>query len=221
MKNEGLIDVYAGLKAFLIRSVANNGFYYLIEQYVKNKYLTKTQALHMMHIIQITTIASVLNTIVCSPFWLVSTKMTLKQHTSGISCIKAIHNADGLKGFFSGLGPSLILVINPIIQFALFEFFKRKTTSRTVMSLFILGAISKLVAMISTYPLLTLRTRMQADKTSAMDCLNQILSSEGFVSFFKGMKSKMLYTVLNAGFVMTTQEKLKYSLASMLRLKSK
>ena len=30
LKNEGLIDVYAGLNAFLVRSVANNGFYYLI-----------------------------------------------------------------------------------------------------------------------------------------------------------------------------------------------
>ena len=87
------------------------------------------------------------------------------------------------------------------------------------MSLFILGAISKLFAMITTYPVLAVRTTMQADKTSAKDTIMQIIEKEGVSAFFKGMQSKMLYTILNAGFTMTTQENLKHTVASMLGLR--
>ena len=47
----------------------------------------------------------------------------------------------------------------------------------------------------------------------------QIIEKEGVSAFFKGMQSKMLYTILNAGFTMTTQENLKHTVASMLGLR--
>jgi adenine nucleotide transporter 17 len=77
-----------------------------------------------------------------------------------------------------------------------------------MLTLFIMGSLSKLVSTIITYPLLTVKTRMYAEKTTVQSIFAEILEKEGLIGFFKGMRSKMVYTVLNAGFVMATQEKL-------------
>jgi hypothetical protein len=74
----GIADLYAGLNAFLVRSVTNFGFYYFFFSYAKKRYMLVVKDLSIVNIIQISTIASVLNTIVNAPVWLVSTKMTLK-----------------------------------------------------------------------------------------------------------------------------------------------
>jgi adenine nucleotide transporter 17 len=134
------------------------------------------------------------------------------------ACISHIYGEEGILGFFRGLGPSLILVINPIIQYVIFEWSKMKIVDRRVLTLFVMGAFSKLISTIITYPLVTVKTRMYAEKASAQALIAEIMEKEGPAGFFKGMRSKMLYTILNAGFVMATQEKLQRSVAYMLRI---
>jgi adenine nucleotide transporter 17 len=62
---------------------------------------------------------------------------------------------DGLAAFFRGLGPALVLVVNPVIQYTVFEQLKntlvrrrrragRMGTLLTDWDFFLLGAISKL-----------------------------------------------------------------------------
>jgi len=62
---------------------------------------------------------------------------------------------NGLKSFWQGIMPALILVANPIIQYTVFEKLKNriaKTRSLTGFDFFLLGAISKLAATSITYP---------------------------------------------------------------------
>ena len=83
--------------------------------------------------------------------------------------IRHILERDGLAAFWRGLGPALVLVVNPIIQYTVFEqlknFLVKGRTERlraagakgAVAALsdwdyFFLGALSKLVATSSTYP---------------------------------------------------------------------
>ena len=46
-----------------------------------------------------------------------------------LNSIKSIYKNEGIGGFFKGLGASYILVLNPIVQFLIYEFLKKKFES--------------------------------------------------------------------------------------------
>ena len=83
---------------------------------------------------------------------------------STIQTVKKILKEEGPLGFWKGVIPALILVVNPIIQYTAFERLKewliqrrKKLTGATNVALggfdfFLLGALSKLTATSITYP---------------------------------------------------------------------
>jgi len=76
---------------------------------------------------------------------------------STLATISAIIRDEGLGAFFAGVIPALVLVINPILQYTLFEQLKnllerRKKGRASPTDAFYLGAIAKLVATGLTYP---------------------------------------------------------------------
>lgn len=79
----------------------------------------------------------------------------------------------GIKGFWKGIIPTLIMVCNPSIQFMIYEsslkYLKAKRTARqyglrhvTALEVFLLGALAKLGATVSTYPLLVVKNAVKA-----------------------------------------------------------
>lgn len=72
--------------------------------------------------------------------------------------IKKILREDGIRAFWQGVTPALILVANPIIQYTVYErlyqYLLRLRGSKALQGrhYFILGAISKLAATSITYP---------------------------------------------------------------------
>ena len=82
-----------------------------------------------------------------------------------IETIRLIYKHEGgIKGFFKGLVPKLMLVLNPIINFVTYETLKQELINRnipqTAANLFIISSISKSLATIITYPILTIRVRL-------------------------------------------------------------
>lgn len=84
------------------------------------------------------------------------TSRKAKKKLGTIETILKIINEDGIKSFWQGVVPALILVINPIIQYTTFEQMKSKIERSGIrlgnLHYFLLGAISKLIATGSTYP---------------------------------------------------------------------
>lgn len=132
---------------------------------------------------------------------------------------------DGVKEFWKGVVPALILVINPIIQYTVFEQLKAKweslsvatTGKKTVMTgwhFFILGAISKLCATGTTYPYIVIKSRMQlragndaeSRYNSVMDGFRKIIKHEGFGGLYKGIQSKLVQSVLTSAFLFAGKE---------------
>jgi hypothetical protein len=85
----------------------------------------------------------------------------------------------GLPAFWRGTGPALVMVSNPVVQFAVYEWLMargRKAAARGVASIrpgapmpqptaaavFAAGALSKLAATLVTYPFLVIKSRQQA-----------------------------------------------------------
>ena len=69
---------------------------------------------------------------------------------------------EGMVSLFKGLKASLLLVSNPIIQFAFYEKLKRilvqRYSNNPFMANFLSGAISKAIATVFTFPYLVIRT---------------------------------------------------------------
>lgn len=128
-------------------------------------------------------IAGSATTIISNPIWVISTRQTIRSSSSTTSSstagpskkpavpvkklgfvqtIQHIMKNDGITAFWKGLGPSLVLVINPILQYTAFERLrsmvldgKKKRGALPKLNdleVFLLGALSKLFATGLTYP---------------------------------------------------------------------
>lgn len=144
------------------------------------------------------------------------TKTVVKKLTI-LETILQILQKDGIGAFWSGIGPALVLVSNPVLQFSLFEQLKNKILASRVggpgltdLEFFWLGAVSKLFATTITYPYLTVKARMQAGSSghqynSTLDGLQQTIASEGVAGLYRGIVSKLIQSVATAAILFVSQ----------------
>ncbi|KAF5453641.1 hypothetical protein F2P56_028532 [Juglans regia] len=143
--------------------------------------------------------------------------------------IQEVYDEAGFWGFWKGVFPTLIMVSNPSIQFMLYETMlkklkKRRALSRkgnsgvTALEIFLLGALAKLGATVVTYPLLVVKSRLQAKQVSTgdkrhhykgtSDAILKMIRYEGFYGFYKGMSTKIAQSVLAAAVLFMVKEEL-------------
>ncbi|XP_015944528.1 peroxisomal nicotinamide adenine dinucleotide carrier-like isoform X1 [Arachis duranensis] len=150
--------------------------------------------------------------------------------------IQEVYEEGGILGFWNGVLPSLIMVCNPSIQFMLYETMllkmkrpygnKKGRNGVTAFEIFLLGALAKLGATVVTYPLLVLKSRLQAkqDKTGdnrhhytgTWDAIVKMINYEGIYGFYKGMGTKIVQSVLAAAVLFMMKEELVKGVQSFL-----
>lgn len=117
---------------------------------------------------------------------------------------------------FAGVLPALVLVINPILQYTIFEKLKDMLEKRrrvTPRDAFVLGALGKLLATSITYPYITVKSRMHiASKDSAKDgmmqSLRRVVREEGWSGLYKGLGPKVSQSVITAAFLFAFKDAL-------------
>ncbi|KAK1317054.1 Peroxisomal nicotinamide adenine dinucleotide carrier [Acorus calamus] len=135
----------------------------------------------------------------------------------------------GITGFWKGIIPTLIMVCNPSIQFMIYETslkklrFRRAANKRgsknvTALEVFLLGALAKLGATLCTYPLLVVKSRLQAKQdiggniafryTGTLDAIFKMIRYEGLPGFYKGMSTKIVQSVFAASVLFMVKEEL-------------
>ncbi len=137
----------------------------------------------------------------------------------------------GAPAFWKGLLPSLILVVNPAVQYMLFEALTaralRVQAARRgggpsggapglgLAGTFGLGAAAKVGATIVTYPLIVVKARLQAVNAATeaemryqgtWHAIATMARDEGAGGFFKGMGAKLAQTALNAALMLAIRE---------------
>ncbi|KAH7430161.1 hypothetical protein KP509_09G086400 [Ceratopteris richardii] len=146
-----------------------------------------------------------------------------------LAAIQDLYDEAGIRGFWKGVLPTLIMVSNPAIQFMLYEGMlkqikkkralnKTGSTNITALEYFLLGALAKLGATVATYPLLVVKSRLQAkqeiggDKalqySGTFDAILKIIRFEGVGGFYKGMGTKILQSVFAAAVLFMVKEEL-------------
>lgn len=173
----------------------------------------------------VATVAGVLNVFVTSPLWTATTIITCRRAdnsaTDGmLGVLHRLWKTEGLAGLYRGLLPALILVSNPAIQHTVYEQLVLKIRTATGRSLspfeiFAVGAISKLLATLITYPYQTVKARQQASRATpsgdaTTSCqkrphtsIIEIVRREGVGALYAGLSAKLLFTVLNSAFMFT------------------
>ncbi|KAF9247103.1 peroxisomal membrane protein PMP47B [Melanogaster broomeanus] len=241
VKREGVRGLYGGLSSSLVGIAVTNGVYYYFYERSRSIILGSKpgfKALSTLESMLAGLIAGSATTIISNPIWVVQTSQATSHSSASnirklgvLETIEKILSKDGLAGFWRGIGPALVLVINPVIQYTIFEQLKNALIkSRTAklrasgrvsavavlsdLDFFFLGALSKLVATGTTYPYIVVKSRLQAGKAhaerykSSLHGLSTILEEEGLQGLYKGAGSKLLQSALTAAILFAGQKRI-------------
>ena len=205
----------------MLTNVVSYAVYFLLYRFCQRFVLKDGRSLvgHMKVSVQASLGATVLN----APLWVVSSRLMKDGKQTIVQCLQSIIANEGVKGLFKGLGASLLLVANPVIQFVVYEWLKDKflvaNKTPTLSTFFLFAAISKAIATFCTFPILTIRTRQQLDKEKTLSQLQvakELIKVDGFWGLYRGIQTKMVQTVLNTAVIMATHENLAVVLTRLL-----
>ena len=216
---EGIRGLYAGLESALFGiSVTNFVYYYWYEwtrSFFEKAAITAGRASKKLTTVESMiagAIAGSATVMITNPIWVVNTRMTArknesdegvlpggekrpqKKSSSTIGTLISLIRDEGATSLFAGVLPALVLVINPILQYTIYEQLKNfveKTRRVGPKDAFYLGAIGKLLATSITYPYITVKSRAHvATKDEPVDgmwkSLNKIVKEEGWSGLYKG-----------------------------------
>eukprot|EP00051_Salpingoeca_urceolata_P009551 m.115654 g.115654 ORF g.115654 m.115654 type:complete len:345 (+) comp16355_c0_seq6:281-1315(+) len=169
--------------------------------------------------------------LVTSPIWVVNTRMKLQKNNEFASSLwdglRKIATTEGLAALWAGTLPSLVLVSNPAIQQAMYEQLRlvciacRKRQSRELqwIDFFVMGAVSKLIATLCTYPMQVIQNILRAKNDgTAWEAVTRFLRQTGWQGLFRGLRAKIVQTVMNAAFLFLTYEQLLKVSLTLLKL---
>lgn len=172
----------------------------------------------------ITTLAGSLTTLITTPIWLIQTRMCVDEtgKKTLLEHIKDIYKEGGVRAFWKGLVPSLVLVLNPIINFLIYEYLRKKMIQRNenpaFLVIFFISVIAKFIATWITYPILTLKTRAFTNEKNNkyFQLINDYIKKEGFFALYRGLTTKLFQTLMYNAFMMIFFEKIRFLAMSIV-----
>lgn len=245
---EGVSGLYSGINSALFGISVTNFVYYYWYEWTR-AFFEKAAVKAGRASSKLTTIESMMagalagsaTVIITNPIWVVNTRVTTRKQNrevdaeaginarppkapSTIGTLMALLKEEGPQALFSGVIPALVLVINPILQYTLFEQMKNAVEKRrkvTPTVAFFLGALGKLFATSVTYPYITVKSQMHVagkDKKEGMgQALSRVIREEGYAGLYKGIGPKVTQSVLTAAFLFAFKDVL-YEQTIKLRL---
>ncbi|PNY26989.1 Peroxisomal membrane protein PMP47A [Tolypocladium capitatum] len=228
---EGVPGLYSGINSALFGISVTNFVYYYWYEWTR-AFFEKAARRAGRANQKLTTIESMLagalagsaTVIITNPIWVVNTRVTTRKRSSvadveaGVSrpstpstvgTLMSLLKNEGPQALFAGVIPALVLVVNPILQYTLFEQMKNAVEKRrrvTPTIAFFLGALGKLFATSVTYPYITVKSQMHvashSDKKEGMSqALRRVIKEEGYAGLYKGIGPKVTQSVLTAAFL--------------------
>lgn len=230
---EGVSGLYSGLESALFGISVTNFVYYYFYEGTKAIYQKKNPQLTTGQSMMAGAIAGSATCVLTNPIWVVNTRMTVRDVAAGqegkkapstLGTVRDIIKNDGIGAFFSGIAPALILVVNPVLQYTIFEQLKNvveKKRKMTALDAFFIGALGKIVATSVTYPYITLKSRLQlrrkdnSESSSLIQGIKDIVARDGVSGLYKGLNTKVIQSALTSAFLFFFKEQL-YAMALVL-----
>ena len=254
VQREGITGLYAGLDSALFGiSVTNFVYYYWYEwtrSFFERAAVTAGRAgkkLTTLETMAAGAVAGAATVLMTNPIWVVNTRMTARKEDveeevaekgeaggarkgkpSTIGTVAALIKDEGFRALFAGVLPALVLVVNPILQYTIFEQLKNALEKRRRIKptdAFVLGAIGKLAATSITYPYITVKSRAHVAKKDTpshgmIESLRKIVREEGWTGLYGGIAPKVSQSVLTAAFLFAFKDVL-YEMTIAARRRTK
>uniref|UniRef100_A0A4W5ME69 Solute carrier family 25 member 17 n=1 Tax=Hucho hucho TaxID=62062 RepID=A0A4W5ME69_9TELE len=249
VKEEGLLAPYRGWLPVICSLCCSNFVYFYCFHSLRASWLRGHKSTPSRDLLM-GTAAGVVNVLVTTPLWVVNTRLKLQgakfrnadiRPTNYLGIMDAfvqIIEDEGVGALWNGTFPSLLLVLNPAVQFMIYEGLKRQLRSlvhRELLSLevFLIGAIAKAVATTVTYPLQTVQSilrfgqhKQHTDRSPLLNSLRSVMyllinrvRKYGMLGLFKGLEAKLLQTVLTAALMFLLYEKIASSTFRVMGVK--
>ncbi|OQD73472.1 hypothetical protein PENDEC_c015G03795 [Penicillium decumbens] len=250
VQREGISGLYSGLESALFGISVTNFVYYYWYEWTRSTF-EKAAIRAGRASKKLTTVESMIagaiagsaTVLITNPIWVINTRMTArrseseeqalpgapkKAKASTLSTLMDLLRQEGPKALFAGVLPALILVINPILQYTIFEQLKNIVERRrriTPKDAFYLGALGKIMATSVTYPYITIKSRMHvASKDGPKESLNgslkRIVREEGWTGLYKGIGPKVTQSAITAAFLFAFKDVLYDMMVSMRKKKT-
>ncbi|XP_008812797.1 peroxisomal adenine nucleotide carrier 1-like [Phoenix dactylifera] len=248
-----VLSLYQGLGTKNLQSFISQFVYFYGYSYFRRLYLERSGAKSVgtKPNLVVAAAAGVCTVIITQPLDTASSRMQTSAFGKSKGLFKTLSEGSWSDAY-DGLGVSLLLTSNPAIQYTVFDQLKRRLLKRrqsnkiapataksspealSAFSAFVLGAISKSVATILTYPAIRCKVMIQASDShdvsnkdgpsgppkTIIDALLAIWRKEGIPGFFKGLQAQILKTVLSSALLLMIKEKIsRYTWISMLALR--
>lgn len=237
-KEEGFLSLYRGWFPVISSLCCSNFVYFYTFNSLKKLMASGSGQSRPGKDLLIGIVSGVVNVILTTPMWVVNTRLKMQgvkfrnedlhqTHYRGIyDAFSQIIANEGVGTLWNGTLPSLVLVLNPAVQFMIYEAMKRKAGrgGRKISSakIFLIGAIAKAIATTATYPLQTVQAilrfgqyKSDAKGGGVMGSLSNILfllmdriKKHGALGLYKGLEAKLLQTVLTAALMFVVYEKI-------------
>ncbi|OQE34354.1 hypothetical protein PENCOP_c019G01627 [Penicillium coprophilum] len=248
VQREGISGLYSGLESALFGISVTNFVYYYWYEFTRSAF-EKAAIRGGRASKKLTTVESMIagaiagsaTVLITNPIWVINTRMTArkseaeetlpgvkKTKASTLSTLMDLLRQEGPKALFAGVLPALILVINPILQYTIFEQLKNIVERRRRMTpkdAFYLGALGKILATSLTYPYITIKSRAhvaskEGPKESLNGSLKRIIQEEGWKGLYKGIGPKVTQSAITAAFLFAFKDVL-YDMMVAARRKSR
>lgn len=233
-REQGVAGLYRGFGASMLNTFAMQFAYFywytiVRRTYVKRFPLAPHASLNTLTELALGALAAAFAQLFTIPVSVIATRQQLSDtHSSVVDTFRSILADDGVTGLWRGLKPSLVLTINPAITYGMFERLKtallKEGEKMTPGKAFVIGALSKTMATVVTYPYIMAKTRLQAKYTveddsepeladvsssapvapkkkekysGAVDVLRQTYGEKGFAGWYQGMQAQITKAVLS------------------------
>ncbi|CAM6092581.1 unnamed protein product [Calypogeia fissa] len=230
-----ILSLYQGISTKNLQSVISQFIYFYGYGFFKNYYLKRSGVKRMgtgTNLI-VAALAGACTAFITQPLDTASARMQTSTFGKSKTLIETFRGST-VKELWAGIGASLVLTSNPAIQYTVFEQLKYRLLKPvngtrspdatpillSAFSAFVLGALSKTVATVITYPAIRSKVMIQAADNDGSRATRKekpirgirqafqlIWTREGLKGFYKGLSAQILKTVLGAAFMLMIKEK--------------
>lgn len=212
---EGTRGLYRGLGPMLMGYLPTWAIYFSTYEALKTELAASSRRLRetpaTIHVISAMGAGATTSTLT-NPIWVLKSRFmtqsafTEYRYKSMLHAVQVIKETEGWRGFYKGLGSSLLGVTHVAVQFPLYEEMKRVLHVDTMQQLeswrvLVASATSKIVASCVTYPHEVIRTRLQNQATQPfkyqgiLHAIRLIYTEEGMRAFYRGLGTNLIRTV--------------------------
>lgn len=190
---EGLKGFFRGCHFNLFSSVAWSSYFFFYS-HALNRYDDDFKQRHsQFYKFAAAAEASVLSRVLTNPMWVVKTRVMLNQTKASwlvgtLEVAKKIYRVDGLRGFWSGLAPGLLLCTHGTFQMYFYEGLQTLVNGRDDYVLTsAVGSTSKLMTSVCLYPLQLVMLRLQQEQHYKQKAASEVLGPVQGPKLFQGM----------------------------------